>query len=288
MAEAEGVKLQQALKAKSIADLRGVSSDKIVAAAQAAGVRAGPDIDGYYLPESVDAIFAAGKQSDVAVLTGATANDIGTNPPIRAAKTLAEYKALAEKQFGPNAAAFLKLYPARNDAEAVRQADQVGRNSGFTVGARAWAQAQTKTGKAPAYLFIVSRVQPFTPGATFSDFDPMTAGAYHMGDVPYFLGTYEAFNTFRKTRDWTAWDKQLSNDMADVIIAFAKTGAPSTAAVKFTRYNPANEVRIDFGDTITSEKLYSKGLDFIAANPAPMFQPPAPAGPAGAPPGTRF
>ena len=29
------------------------------------------------------------------------------------------------------------------------------------------------------------------------DFKPENAGAYHMGDVPYFLGTYEAFNQFR-------------------------------------------------------------------------------------------
>ena len=78
-AEAQGVTLQGALKARSLTELRGISSDKIVAAAQQAGVRAGPSIDGYYLPESVDAIFAAGKQNDVAVLTGHTANDIGTS-----------------------------------------------------------------------------------------------------------------------------------------------------------------------------------------------------------------
>jgi para-nitrobenzyl esterase len=85
-AEDQGVKLQAALKAKSWDDMRGISSDKIVAAAQQAGVRAGPSIDGYYLPEPVDAIFAAGKQSDVAVLTGHTANDIGTAVPIRRGK----------------------------------------------------------------------------------------------------------------------------------------------------------------------------------------------------------
>ncbi len=263
-AEQQGMKLQEALKAASIADLRDISSDKIVAAAQEAGVRAGPDIDGYFLPESVDAIFAAGRQSDVAVLTGSTANDIGTRVPIRRATTVAEYEDLAREMYGDQAAEFLKLYPARTDAEARQMADEVGRNSGFAIGARNWARAQTKTGIQPAYLFMLTKVQPFTPGVTFSDFTPETAGAYHMGDVPYFLGTYEAFNLFRRTRDWTPADRDLSEKMQNVIIAFAKTGNPSTDAVKFTRYDPANEMRMDFGATIRNERLDTAGLDFIA------------------------
>lgn len=267
-AEQQGVKLQEVLKARSWNDLRGISSDKIMAAAQQAGVRASPSVDGYYLPEPVDAIFAAGKQNDVAVLTGHTANDIGTTPIIRGAKTVAEYEAAARLMYGDKADAFLKLYPAKTDAEAARQADEVGRNSGFGMGARNWARAQTKTGKQPAFLYILSRVQPFTPGVVFSDFNPATAGAYHMGDVPYFLGTYDAFNLFRTTRNWTAWDKELSNDLQDVIVTFAKTGSPNTAAVRFTRYDPANEMRIDFGDTIRNEKLYTAGLDFIDTVPA--------------------
>jgi len=267
-AEAQGVKLQDALKAKSLSDMRGISSDKIVAAAQTGGVRAGPSIDGYYLPQSVDAIFAAGRQSDVAVLTGHTANDMGTTPAIRSAKTVAEYTAAARQMYGENAAELLKLYPAKTDAEAVHQADEIGRNSGFGMGARNWAKAQTKTGKQPAYLYILSRVQPFTPGVTFTDFTPATAGAYHMGDVPYFLGTYEAFNLFRTTRNWTPWDKALSTALQDVVVAFAKTGSPNTKTVTFTRYDPANEMRVEFGDTIRIEKLFTAGLDFIDATPA--------------------
>lgn len=275
-AEAQGVKLQTALKAKTLADMRGFSSDKVTAAAQAAGVRISPDIDGYYLPDTVDNIFAAGKQNDVAVLTGSTANDLGTTPAIRKATNVAEYKDLAKQMYGDKADAFLKLYPVKDDADAKRQADQVGRNSGFAIGARNWARAQTKTGKAPAYLYMLSRVQPFTPGVTFSDLDPATAGAYHMGDVPYWLGTYDSFNLFRTTRDWTAWDRELSDAMQDVVLAFAKTGDPSTAKVKFARYNPANETRVDFGDTIKTEKLYTKGMDFIGSTP--VTPAPRPAG----------
>jgi para-nitrobenzyl esterase len=267
-AEAQGLKLQEALKVKSLADMRGFSSDKVVAAAQTGGVRASQIVDGYFLPDSVDGIFKAGKQYDAAILTGSTAKDIGTTPPIRGAKTLAEYKAFAAQMYGDKAADLLALYPATTDAEAMQQAEEIGRNSGFTLAARTWAREQTRTGKEPAYLYILSRVQPFTPGVTFSDFNQATAGAYHMGDVPYFLGTYEAFNLFRRTRDWSAWDRDLSNAMQDVVVTFAKTGNPSTKAARFTRYTPENETRVDFGDAIKVEKLNTKGLDFLETTPA--------------------
>jgi hypothetical protein len=55
--------------------------------------------------------------------------------------------------------------------------------------------------------------------------------------------------------------------MKDVIVEFAKTGTPSTSVVKFTAYDPANEVRVIFGDKITSEKLDSKVMDFLLSHP---------------------
>ena len=267
-AEGMGLKLQEALKVKSLAEMRGVSSDRVVAAAQAGSVRASQIIDGYFLPDAVDTIFTSGRQNDAAILTGSTASDLGTTVPIRAARTLAEYKALAGQMYGEKAADLLALYPAATDAQAARQAQAIGRDSGFTLGARTWAREQTRTGKQPAYLFIVSRVQPFTPGVTYSDFEPATAGAYHMGDVPYWLGTYEAFNLFRRTRDWTAWDRELSTLMQDVVVAFATTGNPSTAATPFTRYAQGNETRVDFGDSVQVEKLNTRGMDFLERTPA--------------------
>jgi para-nitrobenzyl esterase len=266
-AEANGVQLQEAMKAQHIADLRQVSWDKILAASQQAKLRFGPVIDGYYLPDTPQHIFEMGQQSDVAVVTGSTANDIGTNVPVRAARSLAEYRALAQQSYGAAAGEFLKLWPAKDDEGAAREAEQVGRNSGFALGARNWARMQALTGKSPSYLFMVTRVQPFTPSVKFSDFDPATAGAYHMGDVPYFLGTYDAFNQFRRTRDWSDLDRFLSDTMQDVIVTFAKTGNPSTPAVKFVRYGPNNEQRTDFGDRITLERLNSQGIDFLLAHP---------------------
>ena len=56
--------------------------------------------------------------------------------------------------------------------------------------------------------------------------------------------------------------------MQDVIVAFARTGNPSTAAVKFPRYDPRAERRVVFGDSIFVETLNTPGVEFIRAHSA--------------------
>ena len=267
-AEEQGLKLQAALKADSLAGMRTFSSDKVMAAAQANQLRFSPVVDGYFLPGTPADIFRAGRQNDVPILVGCTANDMGTTPLIRRATTVAEYRDAAAKMYGAKAAEFLEHYPVSKDEEVRAQANTVGLESGLSANPRRWAKAQAGTGKAPAYLFLFSRVHPYTPGITFPDHNPAAAGAYHMGDVPYWLMTLDSFNLFRTTRDWTAYDRDLSNKMSDVIVGFAKTANPSTAAVKMVKYDPHDEQLVDFGNSIKVMKLNTKGMDFMEATPA--------------------
>lgn len=281
--EAQGLKLQAAMKVNSLAELRTFSSDKVLAAAQANQLRFGPVVDGYFLPASPAEIFKAGRQSDVPILVGCTANDMGTRALIRTATTAAEYREAAAKMYGNKAAEFLELYPASSDAEARAQAEVVAIESGLSAHPRKWAKAQAETGKSPVYLYLFSRVHPYTPGVVFADHDPATAGAYHMGDVPYWLMTLDSFNLFRTTRSWTPYDRNLSNQMSDVIVNFARTGHPSTAAVKMVGYDPKDERLVDFGDAIRVIKLNTRGMDFLEATPVLEQPRPGPGRRGGAP-----
>ena len=56
-----------------LADLRALPAEKLLdpfIPPQSRGFDFGPDVDGYFLPEPVPAIFAAGKQNDVPLLAG--------------------------------------------------------------------------------------------------------------------------------------------------------------------------------------------------------------------------
>jgi para-nitrobenzyl esterase len=83
-------------------------------------------------------------------------------------------------------------------------------------------------------------------------------------------------------RAWTEYDRELSDKMQDSLIAFARTGNPNTSAVTVPRYDPKNEERVVFGDTIYIDKLNTAQIEFLRAH-APKRD--APGGGPGAPGG---
>ena len=267
--EANGVKLQAAMKAKDVAQMRTIPADQLTDIAKANKiVFSGPNVDGYVVPGAPADIYAAGKQTDVPLLLSSVGNDIFSKNALTDARTLADYKAAADKLYGPDAPTFLKLFPAKNDAEATRQAQEVARISGFGIVARDWAKAQSATAKSPIWLVQYNHPHPYPPGVVITDMDVKTAGAYHNSDLPFWYGTLDSLNLYRHTRDWTANDYKISNQMQDVLVAFARTGNPATAEAPIPRYNPVREQRLVFGDAgITVETLNKKQVDFIETHP---------------------
>lgn len=198
------------------------------------------------------------------MITGSTANDIGTEVPIRKPSTLEQYKAIAASSYG-SPEELLAYFPASDDKQARAQAEQIAENSGFALSSRAWAKAQTATGKQRRTSTCSLVLTHSAPALRCRDLAPATSGAYHTSDVPYWLGTYECFDLLRHTRDWTAWDRELSSDMQDVIVAFAKTGSPSTQNVRFVRYDPAAESRVVVGNSVKLRSWIAKRWTFLPA-----------------------
>jgi para-nitrobenzyl esterase len=243
--------VQKALGAGSLAEMRLASADKILALQKdcqlgcAGKIAVWPDIDGYFLPVSVPDIFAAGKQNDVATVSGFTRDE--SSNELRTAGDLEAYVAAAHKLYGDQAEHFLKLYPASSDAEAKAMGLTAAREGQAEAGTRNWALAQSAAGKAPFYMYMFSRVHPFADGVKFFD-NPQSIGAYHTSDVPYWFQTQDAFNKFRTTRVWTPFDRDLSERMIDCLVAFARTGDPSTAATPWPQWTPKAEKYLEFGD----------------------------------------
>ena len=102
---------------------------------------------------------------------------------------------------------------------------------------------------------------------TFADQNPQTVGAYHTADVPYWLDTFDAFNLFRVTRDWTADDRKLSETMLQALIALANTGSPGTQQVKWVAWSARHEHHMQLGDGIRGAKLRSARMECLAAHP---------------------
>jgi para-nitrobenzyl esterase len=277
-AEQGGRQFQEQLKADSLITMRNVPADRILAAQLASPLRYGPVIDGYVLPATPAEIFAAGKQSDVPTLIGFTHDESFSE--LSRATTLTAWQQSAQRMYGDKAQTLLDLYPAKDDVQARRSATSAARDSTVSLQMRAWARAQTSTGKAPVYAYLFSRIHPYASGVTFADHDPKTIGAYHTGDVPYWLGTLDSLNLFRTTRVWTDYDRKLADEMSNAIVAFATTGNPNASgADDWPAYRPDRERIREWGDaTRVVEWPNVRQIEFFAANAA------VPTTPSGAPP----
>jgi para-nitrobenzyl esterase len=268
-AEATGLKVQEALKARSIDDLKQIPADRILAlqeefqvGARGGSIRVGgANIDGYFLPKAPVDLLAEHLQNDVPAIVGFT-HDESSNE-LRTAKNLDEYKAAAKRLYGDAAEEFLKFYPASTDAEAREMGRTAAREGLVERGARNWALQQAGNGKAPVYLFMYSRVHPYIPGVLIADQDTATVGAYHTSDVPYWFGTQDALNIIHSTRKWTTYDRELSRKMTAALIAFANTGDPGTAAVPWPRWTAQNERLVEFGDSIRVLPMSTPRLEFM-------------------------
>lgn len=280
-AERAGLDMQQLMRANSLADLRAMPADRLLAAqaefqlgGTAGTVRFMPAIDGYFWRESPKDVFGAGRQIDVPIVIGFTRDE--SSNELRAAKSVAEFQVAARKYFGERADEFLRLYPVRDDSVAQVGA-QAARDGGMATSVRSWAVAQREQGKSPAYVYMFAHAHPYPAGVRLADLEPETAGAYHTSEVPYFLSTLDVYNRFRETRAWNLADRDLAEDLSGLLVAFARTGMPRTAAITLEPFDARETVTV-LGAPVTTLRFDRARMRFFSTVDAPGAVGPAAGG----------
>jgi len=218
----DAVWAQAAFNTSNLSDLRKLSPDDLVKAAEAKTTprppRFGPDVDGYFLPQSVPDIYAAGQQAHIPLLAGWNADEARAqviDNPIQ--PTVASFTAQATKEFGDRAQDFLAVYSAATDAEAVQSAGDYTSDRFIAYSTWAWLEAHVKTGQAPVYRY---RLDLGSPG---DKFHPAAVGAFHSDDIEYVFGTLDS----RQQATWRPEDRALSDQIQQYWTNFARTGDPN-------------------------------------------------------------
>jgi para-nitrobenzyl esterase len=215
-AEAGAKFANESLSAKTLADLRAIPARKLLDAAVAAKtVRFAPNVDGYFLPEPVDVIFAAGKQSDVPLLAGWNKDEGSFAAPKE--NPTGALKEAAQKEFGDQAEQFLRLYPSETEKQAARSMIDFAGDRFIAFSTWRWLEAQKKTGKSPVYRYRFDMPHPTDPKR------PPNPGAYHSAEIEYVFGQLDAENWV----SWTPEDHTLSDQMRKFWSDFARTGDPN-------------------------------------------------------------
>lgn len=253
-AEEGGKKAAEMLGANSIAALRNVPAEDILKKVQAFR---GPIIDGYVLPESVAAIYNAGKQNPVTLLTGWNEDEglSGGN-----AKNAETYRAQAETQYGEQAQEFLKFYPGQTDEQAAVSQNKLSRDMSFGVQNYSWAQAHSRQGK-KAYVYRFTRKLPAT--GIYAHY-----GAFHTGEVAYAYDNLRFID--HQLRPLNATDDKLATIMSNYWVNFVKTGDPNGKGLPVWPVYDASAPKIMLlGDQSKAASLTDKpALEFLMNNTA--------------------
>ena len=262
-AEAQGMQYQAAHHAASLAALRAMPWDALIAGSDVPDMSVDtkgpakpplfrPVVDGWVVPASYNDIFARGRQNDVAFLAGNNKDETGAVPAtafdrLRASKAppragapqphvrLADYVAAAKVKFGAMADAFLKLYPARNDQQAALASNDAARDQS-RISTFLWATAWSKGAKKPVYTYFWTHAPPGP--------DHDSRGAYHGSEIAYVFN-----NVAANDGTWTDTDARIADKVSTYWANFAAAGDPNSPGLpEWPAFKPDAPVTMELGD----------------------------------------
>jgi para-nitrobenzyl esterase len=228
-----GVALAKLAGAATLSALRAKSADEILQASrQQKGLQFWPNVDGYFFPEDPMAIYAAGRQAHVPLLAGWNADEHRAVQFFKdMAPTKENYLAKVRAEFGPDAPAVLKLFPADTDQQMEQSAHDLISAEFITYSTWKWLNLQAETGGAPVYRYHFEQPLPPEPGKGTS------RGVHHAADIQFVFGTLGS-----SSLDWTADHHRMSDIMMSYWTNFAKTGDPNGAGLpNWPRYAPETD-----------------------------------------------
>ena len=227
--EQTGVEFASSIGLHSLAELRALTADSLLAASKKFGVfRFSITIDGYFLPKSPYVIYEAGEQAHVPLLAGWNSAEMNYHMIMGNEKPTKENFAKAvQKLYGDSAAEALKHYNPSTDEEAEQVATDLASDRFISYSTWKWTDVQSKTGGKPVYRYLFSRPRPPMSAAMGNVTAGLTGGAVHSAEIEYAMGNLAT----NKVYAWTPDDYKVSKIMQEYFANFIKTVNPNGAGL---------------------------------------------------------
>lgn len=241
-AETYGVDLAARVGAPSIAALRQLSAEALQEASAVApptggkhptvpDIRFAPNNDGVVVLRDPDAGRGA-IVSNVPLLTGFNADE-GT--AFGVPTTPAEFEEMVRNRYDTFADQFLALYPHATPAEVATSAVAIARDR-YMANLIVWAHERIAASGEPVYGYLYDH--PYPPAAGGPAF-----GAFHTASIPYLFG-----NLGLGPRRFDTTDRAISDLWQAHLLAFMRSGDPSTTGAPWPRISPDGADVMAIGD----------------------------------------
>ena len=261
-AAAQGVRVAAALgiaedAEDSLAAMRTASAADVLAASNAdAGspfMRTGnvwaPNVDGWVIPDDPLAMYVAGRQHAVPLITGLNGNEGSLMTRGLDIPDAGAFETYVRSVYPELAGEMLAHYDASSPAAAQAAVDKVVHDLYFAGPVRAHAEAQAAAG-APTWLYHFTHVPPTAWGAVL--------GSHHAAELVYVFGTLTRRDEggerplgLTPVGDYTDTDTALSATMRAYWVQFAATGDPNREGLPpWPAFDPETDRHLELSSAI--------------------------------------
>ena len=234
-AEKAGDDFAKSIQANSLAELRAIPAEKLMAATSGMrGMRFSAIVDGYFFPKSPEEIYTAGEQAHVPLLVGWNSEESNSRSVLgREKPTVENFTNAVQKLYGRNAEEILKAFHPASDEEVEQVATALASDRFIAFSTWKWFDMQCKTGGQPVYRYWYSRPRPaLRSEINANNPDPKVSpsgakGAVHSSEIEYALGNLPTNRVY----NWQPEDYKISQIMQSFFANFIKTGDPNGLGV---------------------------------------------------------
>jgi para-nitrobenzyl esterase len=212
-AERAGEAYAKGAGASSVAELRKLSAEQVLATSRGQRGLSWPIIDGRVIPDDQYKLYEAGRYNDTPILVGYNSDEgLSFSPP----KTPEAYIESVRRRYGPFADKLLKVYPP-GETTVPKTARDLTRDAAFGWHTWAWARLHSRAGKSKVFYYYFDQHPEYPAGSPREG-----QGTPHGADVPFVFEHLNAPN-----RQAAPGDEELSAAMAAYWTNFAKRGDPN-------------------------------------------------------------
>ncbi|MGA2571983.1 MAG: carboxylesterase family protein, partial [Terracidiphilus sp.] len=211
IAERDGQAFAVNAGASSIAELRKIPAEKLLAATRGL---AWPIVDGWVIPTDQYTMYSAKQFNDVPVLIGYNSDEGASFSRDRTPK---DYIDGVHKRYAGFADSLLKAYPA-GETTVPKTARDLSRDAAFGWHTWIWATLQAKLGSSKVFFYYFDQHPDYPAGTPQAGL-----GAPHGREVAYVFGH---LNDLQNEKPTDA-DRAISDAMATYWTNFAKRGDPN-------------------------------------------------------------